>query len=79
MHHHRLKFDDERVTRATLDDVLDRNYGSPASFGQFHFQNFRRSSNAYMLVYIRECMLDDILDTVDVSDIPQHLCKYITL
>ena len=73
--YYRLKFDDERVTHATLDQVLEHNYGTSASFGQFDFQNPRQSSNAYMLVYIRECMLGDILDTIDHCDIPAHLCK----
>ncbi|KAI7885334.1 cysteine proteinase [Lichtheimia hyalospora FSU 10163] len=70
-----LKFDDERVTHAALDQVLEHNYGNSVSSGQFTFQNPRQSSNAYMLVYIRECMLGDILDTINHCDIPAHLWK----
>lgn len=36
-----------------------------------------RFTNAYMLVYIRECMLDNVLAPVTVEDIPRHLVERI--
>ncbi|CAO3673657.1 unnamed protein product [Rhizopus microsporus] len=75
-----FKFDDDRVIPATLKEVLEENYGGEQT--GLHGLNMRgrlmnRFTNAYMLVYIRECMLDDILAPVTEDDIPKHLIKRI--
>lgn len=76
----RLKFDDDRVTPATLKEVLEENYG-----GEPHGANvlsarpnvraIKRFTNAYMLVYLRESVMDEILNDVTTADIPPHLSE----
>jgi ubiquitin carboxyl-terminal hydrolase 7 len=39
-------------------------------------RNVKRSTNAYMLVYIRESMREEILKEVTIGDIPDHLSKH---
>ena len=80
---HFYKFDDDRVTRATLKEALDENYG-----GDFTSQvngltaqrnpytrtwSKQRFMSAYMLVYIRESKLDNVLEPVEPEDVPSHL------
>ncbi|KAL9081920.1 MAG: hypothetical protein Q9159_006904 [Coniocarpon cinnabarinum] len=78
------KFDDDRVTKATVKEALDENYG-----GDFTNQinglgvaqrnpytrtwSKQRFMSAYMLVYIRESRLDNVLQSAETSDIPKHL------
>jgi ubiquitin carboxyl-terminal hydrolase 7 len=57
-----LKFDDERVTPATEHEVLEDNYGDQS-----------RSSSAYMLVYIRESAIDEVLGPLKDEDTPTYL------
>lgn len=75
------KFDDDRVTRATSKEALDENYGGDFT-GQVNglqrnpytrTWSKQRFMSAYMLVYIRESRLDNVLQPVDVSDVPPHL------
>lgn len=73
-----LKFDDDRVTPATLKDVLEENYGGEPQGAQAlnarpNIRTLKRFTNAYMLVYLRECMMDEILSDVTTADIPPHL------
>lgn len=79
---HWYKFDDDRVTRATLKEVLDENFGGDMSPTNNYVKNpysrnasLKRYMNAYMLVYFRENELDEILRPVVESDIPEHLRK----
>ena len=65
---HFYKFDDDRVTRATLKEATEENFGGeypiPANVQLNRTPGTRapkRSMNAYMLVYIRECHADKIL------------------
>lgn len=80
------KFDDDRVTRATMKETLDENFGgeyaaSLANGGlgqrQPYMRGFstKRSMNAYMLVYIRKTRLDQVLVEVKEDDIPAHIEK----
>ncbi|CCU83061.1 Ubiquitin carboxyl-terminal hydrolase [Blumeria hordei DH14] len=72
------KYDDDKVTRATIREVLEDNYG-----GEFVYPNgqvptrknkpLMRQNNAYMLVYIRQTRLDDVLFPVTKDDTPAHL------
>ncbi|KAL3478386.1 hypothetical protein BJX99DRAFT_224406 [Aspergillus californicus] len=76
------RFDDDRVTRATDKEVLEENYG-----GEYELPNgvtgvrqpytrglsTKRSTNAYMLVYIRKTRSDEVLFPITKDDIPNHI------
>ncbi len=73
------KYDDDKVTKATMREVLEDNYG-----GEYLLPNgsvaFRgktkpilRQNSAYMLVYIRQTRLDEVLLPVTQEDTPAHL------
>jgi ubiquitin carboxyl-terminal hydrolase 7 len=75
------KYDDDKVTKATMREVLEDNYG-----GEYRLPNgnaaFRtkskpvlRQNSAYMLVYIRQTRLDAVLLPVSQDDTPPHLRK----
>ncbi|CAG8433376.1 8105_t:CDS:10 [Ambispora gerdemannii] len=75
-----LKFDDDRVTPVTDREVLEDNYGGEINNSNPHpirpaVRNLKRFTNAYMLVYIREFDIDEILAPVRPEDIPPHLQK----
>ncbi|KAI1326876.1 cysteine proteinase [Xylariaceae sp. FL0255] len=78
------KFDDDKVTKATLRETLEENFGGEfkssivSARPQLPKRNpIMRQNNAYMLVYIRESRLDQVLTTVDKQDCPEHLQKRI--
>ncbi|KAK9458784.1 uncharacterized protein V1516DRAFT_681942 [Lipomyces oligophaga] len=87
------KFDDDRVTKATLKEVLDENYGEDLQpntqqvnsgfMGQYAAMrqqpkfSVRRHSNAYMLVYLRKSRLDTILAPLAAEDTPLHIAARI--
>jgi ubiquitin carboxyl-terminal hydrolase 7 len=81
------KFDDDRVTKSTMKEALDENYGGEyntlANGGLGQRQPYmrgystKRSMNAYMLVYIRKSRLDQVLLDVTDANIPSHLGKKI--
>ncbi|TFK76518.1 cysteine proteinase [Pluteus cervinus] len=74
-----LKFDDDRVTPVTDKEVLEENYGGeplhplPPMLQRNQVRAMKRFTNAYMLVYIRECAMDDILAPFTEEDTPAHL------
>ncbi|KAF1969777.1 cysteine proteinase [Bimuria novae-zelandiae CBS 107.79] len=77
-----FKFDDDRVTRATNREALEENFGGDytqvnGNMGQRNpytrTWSSKRSMSAYMLVYIRESRLDDMLMPGKVIKAPQHL------
>ncbi|XP_031094460.1 ubiquitin carboxyl-terminal hydrolase 12-like [Ipomoea triloba] len=74
-----FKFDDERVTKEDMKRALEEQYGGEEELPQTNpgFNNspfkFTKYSNAYMLVYIRECDKDKIICNVDENDIAEHL------
>lgn len=83
---HFFKFDDDRVTRATMKEVLEENYGGDYNMpnGNTGVRNpytrtlsTKRSMSAYMLVYIRQSRLDSVLVPVAQAHTPQHLRKRI--
>lgn len=77
------KFDDDRVTRATMKETLEENFGGEyanlANGGLGQRQPYmrgystKRSMNAYMLVYIRKTRLNQVLVEVKEDDIPAHI------
>ncbi|KAF9583319.1 hypothetical protein BGW38_009760, partial [Lunasporangiospora selenospora] len=80
-----FRFDDDRVTRAKLKEVLDENYGGgeplenlgQMSLAMRQLSRHKRFTNAYMLVYIRNNSMDDILKPLTTNDIPEHLHRRI--
>ncbi|RUP44365.1 hypothetical protein BC936DRAFT_149573 [Jimgerdemannia flammicorona] len=77
-----LKYDDDRVTPVTDREVLEDNYGGePPNANALmalrpHMKAMKRFTNAYMLVYIRESDIDDVLAPMTNEDIPMHLSAY---
>lgn len=76
------KYDDDRVTKATLREVLEDNFGGeyipPSWPGQPASKTtpMIRHNSAYMLVYIRQTRTDQILVPVTDADTPAHLRKF---
>ncbi|KAJ7319380.1 hypothetical protein DFH08DRAFT_926647 [Mycena albidolilacea] len=72
-----LKFDDDRVTPVTDKEVLEENYGGPPvlppAVRHNPVRSLNRFTNAYVLVYIRECAMDEVLAPITDEDIPAHL------
>ena len=79
------KFDDDRVTRATLKEALEENFGGDytnLANGTTGMRNpytrtisTKRSMSAYMLVYIRKSRLDSILQPVPKEATPEHIAR----
>ncbi|KAF9649101.1 cysteine proteinase [Thelephora ganbajun] len=70
------KFDDDRVTPVTDREVLEENYSEKPLDGvvpQMLVNQTKRSTNAYMLVYIRETAIDEVLAPLAEEDTPPHL------
>lgn len=76
-----LKFDDDRVTPVTDKEVLEENYGGEPLNGvhpaiqRNQVRAMKRFTNAYMLVYIRDSAVDEILAPFTDEDTPAHLSK----
>ncbi|KAK1232951.1 ubiquitin-specific protease ubp15 [Marasmius sp. AFHP31] len=74
-----LKFDDDRVTPVTDKEVLEENYGGealnglPPTMQRNQVRAMKRFTNAYMLVYIRESAMDNVLAPFTEEDTPSHL------
>lgn len=66
-----FKFDDDRVTKASLHEVLEENYG--CSEGTL----LRRVTSAYMLVYIRLDSLDFVLPSENDSQPPIEITRMV--
>jgi ubiquitin carboxyl-terminal hydrolase 7 len=76
------KYDDDKVTRATMREVLEENFGGELGHSNGHIKSPYQKSNptirqnsAYMLVYIRQSRLDEVLVPVAQDDTPPHLQK----
>ncbi|RDL40906.1 Cysteine proteinase [Venustampulla echinocandica] len=72
------KYDDDKVTKATLREVLEDNYGGEYIVnGQTQLSKnstpIMRQNSAYMLVYIRQTRLEEVLLPVAKEDTPAHL------
>ncbi|KAF5357773.1 hypothetical protein D9756_001634 [Leucocoprinus leucothites] len=74
-----LKFDDDRVTPVTDKEVLEENYGGeplnglPPALQRNQVRAMKRFTNAYMLVYIRESAINEVLPPFTDEDTPSHL------
>jgi ubiquitin carboxyl-terminal hydrolase 7 len=73
-----FKFDDDRVTRAAVQQVTEDNFGGEEEYsfnlhGKKMTSMHKKFSNAYMLVYLRESDMPEILAKIPDSDIPVHL------
>ena len=64
-----FKFDDEVVSRCSRRDAINANFGG----AQSDELTFRHSTNAYMLVYVRDANKDYVLSEIGKADIPQQL------
>ena len=79
-----LKFDDDRVTPVTDREVLEENYGGEALNGlvapmqRNQVRALKRFTNAYMLVYVRETAINEVLDAWKEEDTPAHLSAYLS-
>ncbi|KAJ8967839.1 hypothetical protein NQ317_016612 [Molorchus minor] len=64
------KFDDDVVSRCTKQEAIEHNYG-----GHDEDMNMtvKHCTNAYMLVYIRDSELQNVLQEVTDADIPSEL------
>lgn len=78
-----FRFDDDRVTPALQREVLDENFGgilAPSGIrnpNNMRTNQMKRFMNAYMLVYVRETSIDEILMPVTDADIPDHVARRI--
>ncbi|KAF8460666.1 hypothetical protein BDZ91DRAFT_738896 [Kalaharituber pfeilii] len=76
---HFYKFDDDRVTRATIREVTEENFGGDYNTGNNGLRMapratpLKRSMSAYMLVYLRQSRIDHILPPLGEEDAPKHL------
>ncbi|EPY51310.1 ubiquitin carboxy terminal hydrolase Ubp22 [Schizosaccharomyces cryophilus OY26] len=69
------KFDDTRVTPATLKEVLEENYGGDYIVHP-PFRSavkLKRFMSAYMLLYLRKDKIDELMAPVQKDEIPNHL------
>jgi ubiquitin carboxyl-terminal hydrolase 7 len=77
------KYDDDKVTKATLREVLEENFGGAYPTLNGHLRApiqkkpVMRPNSAYMLVYIRQSRLEKILTPVAQDDTPTHLRTFI--
>ncbi|XP_017493004.1 PREDICTED: ubiquitin carboxyl-terminal hydrolase 7-like, partial [Rhagoletis zephyria] len=63
------KFNDDVVSSCEKEDAIDANYGG----GGIHESTVMLSTSAYMLVYIRDSELADVLAPVTAADIEEQL------
>ncbi|KAL3314187.1 Ubiquitin carboxyl-terminal hydrolase 7, partial [Cichlidogyrus casuarinus] len=67
-----FKFDDDVVSRCSRKEAINSNFGGSASDGS-NPGLFRQFTNAYMLVYIRQGLIPDVLHPVTEENIPTGL------
>lgn len=63
------KFDDDVVSRCTKKEAIEQNFGGDGD----DTTAVRHCTNAYMLVYIQQSRLPEILSSVGEDDIPEAL------
>lgn len=65
------KFDDDVVSRCTKQEAIDHNFGGTEE----DVAVSRHCTNAYMLVYIRDSAINEVLQPVTENDIPEQLVE----
>ena len=76
------KYDDDRVTKATMREVLEENFGGEYAAHLLNRGPLQkrtpviRQNSAYMLVYVRQSRLDEVMPDVKEEDIPRHVGKF---
>jgi ubiquitin carboxyl-terminal hydrolase 7 len=76
-----LRFDDDRVVPVTDREVLEENFGGEGLVnGAAHLPAkpptkgaIKRFTNAYMLVYVRESRVAEMLAPISTEEVPEHL------
>lgn len=63
------KFDDDVVSRCTKKEAIDLNFGGEGE----EMMTARHCTNAYMLVYIQQTRLNEVLASVGQQDIPDAI------
>lgn len=83
------RYDDERVIPVTIDEVLEENFGGETSLNTFQnglhqipqtrmsrtAAQWKRFTSAYMLVYLREDSITELLSPITPVDIPTHVIE----
>ena len=67
------KFDDDRVTPVLEKEVFEDGYGGISKPARGRGSD--SSSNAYILIYIRESAMDEIFAPIPQTSIPPHLSE----
>ncbi|XP_050425413.1 ubiquitin carboxyl-terminal hydrolase 7 isoform X1 [Adelges cooleyi] len=67
------KFDDDVVSRCPKEEAIEHNFGGHD--GDENIMPIKQCTNAYMLVYIRDSELKNVLQEVTISDIPKELVE----
>jgi len=65
------KFDDDVVSRCTKKEAIDNNFGGEGE----ELMTARHCTNAYMLVYIQQSKLGEVLAGVSQTDIPEAISE----
>jgi ubiquitin carboxyl-terminal hydrolase 7 len=84
------RYDDERVLPVTIDEVLEENFGgdgnatsngllTPQSRMARNAAQWKRFTSAYMLVYLRQDSIDELLAPITPSDVPTHVVERVKM
>jgi ubiquitin carboxyl-terminal hydrolase 7 len=76
-----FKYDDDRVVPVSDKEVTEDNYGgdmsnglaAPNQLARQQPRTMKRFTNAYMLVYVRDDAIGDVLKPFGPDDTPSHL------
>eukprot|EP00511_Aplanochytrium_stocchinoi_P010945 CAMPEP_0204871442 /NCGR_PEP_ID=MMETSP1348-20121228/35408_1 /ASSEMBLY_ACC=CAM_ASM_000700 /TAXON_ID=215587 /ORGANISM="Aplanochytrium stocchinoi, Strain GSBS06" /LENGTH=832 /DNA_ID=CAMNT_0052025733 /DNA_START=236 /DNA_END=2734 /DNA_ORIENTATION=- len=69
------KFDDENVVRVKERRAVNSTFGGEYSSRDIARAGTKKFSNAYMLVYIQKCMLEQVLPPVDDAQVSSQLVQ----
>ena len=74
------RFDDETVRNASEKDAIDENFGFTEDPRNMRYNNplmFRKFSNAYMLIYVRDSRVKEVFEPIKDDEIPHYLIEKI--